>query len=201
MTWETLDAELPTLIGALLGVPCDWHKKPRKMRQDVYATIHVLAPSTVGEADVLWSDVLTDPEDPETQTGVQATVVHQAEFTLQCNVWTRNQALEGSARRYLTRLRTRLRMPSSIASLRALGLSHVRTEGLVDTDPVEDNRAMSGATMDVRFAHSETEVDTEIPFIETVTISSPTTEGDGFYHAEGSPLAEALQADLTVPEP
>ncbi len=187
--WSTLQTELPALIAALMEIPCDWRKQPRKMQQGAHASLDALAPTALGVDDVRWADV-GDPA-----TGVQATVVGQRELTLQVSVWSPQQTLGSSARVYLERLRTRLRWPSTKETLRDLGLALVRIETVVDVDPVEDGRVRSMSTMDVRIAYGASETDAEIPYIEDARITST------FSNAAGDQLGPALQIDISPTDP
>jgi len=198
MHWDEIDKALPALICKLIGIPVQWGTQPEKFRTGAQATLDVLVVSGLGIDDVLYADV-DDPANPGTPKGVQPSVIGQREFTLQIAVWSRSQKLGCSARKYMGRLRTRLRFPSTLESFRQLGLALIAEEALVVDDQEQDGRTISRALMDVRFAFSVTETDEEIPYIESVRISSGTTDGQGIEDAGGSPLP--VQVDITVPEP
>lgn len=189
--WTTLETRLPALFGELLGIPCHWRAQPQKMQQGASAVIDLLAPTSIGVDDLRWTDVA----DPTTGaiTGVQATIVGQRELTLQVSVWSPSQKLGSSARMYLERLRTRLRWPSTLATLKELGLAHVRTEGVVDIEPEQDNRVRSGAALDVRLAYAASEADVAIPYIETARVQSVSVR-----NAAGDPLPASVQVDVTA---
>ena len=188
MDFATVQSELPAAIETLVGIPCQWRTQPRQMVLGAVATLDVLAPSSLGVDDVSWANV-GDPD----LTHVEATITGYRELTLQVSVWSDKQTLAESARCYLERLRTRLRFPTALETLRGLDLAHVRTEAIVDVDPTEDGRIRSMATMDVRLGYAVSETDEPIPFIEQARIRS-----EFFRDAAGDPLPDGLQIDVTV---
>lgn len=166
-TWTQIETDLAALLAELLGIPCDWRSKPRQMTAGPRAQLDYLTGSALGiDEPVLadWPSALP--------TSVQATVYGLREFTLQVSVEAFAQTLASSARSYLETLRTRLRLPSVLVRLAALGLAVVAIERTVQLDPTQDARVQSVAAMDIRFAHGASESDAPIPYIETVRLSS-----------------------------
>ncbi len=192
MDWATLQAELPTLFGDLLGVRCQWRTQPAQMVQGASATIDVLGTFAIGVDERTWADVTEGGE----AVGVQATQHGLREMTLQVTVWAPSQILGNSARASLELLRLRLRMPSSLARLRALGLALVTIEAVVPGDVVQDMRARSQASMDVRVTYAVSEADEVIPYIERARVKSEYLE-----HAGGAPLPASVQVDVNPPVP
>lgn len=192
MDWATLQAGLPTLFGDLLGVRCQWRTQPVQMVQGASATIDVLGQVALGVDERTWADVEEDGE----VVGVQATQHGLREMTLQITCWAPSQTLGNSARAALELLRLRLRMPSSLARLRALGLALVTIEPVVLGDVVQDMRARSQASMDVRVTYAVSEADEVIPYIERARVKSEHLENAG-----GAPLPASVQIDLNPPAP
>lgn len=161
--WATLDAELPPLIGRLLELPCDWRKRPRTMKVGASAQLDIIAEGAIGVDDRKWVD--------QSSGDVSARVTGQRVMTLQVTVWAAVQPLARSARRYLERLRLRLRFPSTLDALAALELALVDTEALVQLDPAEDGRTVSQASLDVRLAYALDDDDEPIPTIERAEVA------------------------------
>lgn len=168
-TWAQMQTDLPPIFTALLCIPCDWRTQSRGMHARARAQLDVLGGAALGVDEPVWSDV-TAPVPTDPPVAVQATVHGIRELTLQVSVWTLRQTLEESAREYLERLRLRLRFPSSVVQLKALGLAVVTIERVVQIDPEADARMQSSASMDVRLAYGVSESDAAIPYIETARI-------------------------------
>lgn len=197
---ETLDDRLPLFFADLLGIHVEWGDQPQKFRQGAQATLDILAPTGIGVDDVIFEDI-DDPGMPGTPRAIRATVIGQREFTMQVSVWTPSQKLQRSARKYLGRLRTRLRLPTSLEKMRELGIAFIRVEALVDQDFIQDGRTRSRSLMDIRFGCSVVEVDEEIPYISSARVSSGTTDqpggpGKGIENPDGNP--SPLQPDQTI---
>lgn len=168
-TWAQMQTDLPPLFTALLGIPCDWRTQPRGMHTGARAQLDVIGGVGRGVDEPTWDDVPADDvADPP--VAVRATVHGIREMTLQVSVWALRQTLDQSAREYLERLRLRLRFPSTVVALDALGLAVVGIERVVQIDPEADGRKQSEASMDVRIAYGVRESDTAIPYIETARI-------------------------------
>lgn len=192
MDWATLQTQLPTFFGDLLGVRCQWRTQPVQMVQGASATLDVLGPFAIGVDERTWADVEEDDE----VVGVQATQHGQREMAIQVTVWAPSQVLGESARALLERLRLRLRMPSALERLRALDLALVTIEPVVLADAVQDMRVRSQASMDVRVTYAVAEADEVIPYIELARVKSEHIE-----NAAGTPLPASAQVDLNPPAP
>lgn len=193
MDYARLETELPLLFAELLGIPCDWRKRPRKQHTDACAQLDVISNASIGGDERAWVDVDSDAD--TVVDSIQATVYGVRELVVQVSVWSPVQSLATSARAYLERLRTRLSLPSSLDAIKALELALVGVEDLVLTDPDQDGRTRSEASIDVRFAygHDETEA-AAIPFLETVRVTSSSARD-----VQGDPLGAALQIDINPP--
>jgi hypothetical protein len=178
-TWEQIETDLTAIFAELLGIPCDWRAKSRQMTTGARAQVDYLTGSALGIDEPVMSDWPS-----ALPTSIATTVYGLREFVLQVSVESWTQSLATSARAYLETLRTRLRLPSVLVRLAALGLSVVAIEQTVQLDRTQDGRVVSSAAMDLRFAHGVSESDALIPYIETVRITSP-----------------ELGVDVTVPEP
>ena len=187
--WDGLKDGLATLCASLLGISCQWRDQPQKLQQGAWATLDALAPSSLGVDDTRWADVGSPA------TGVRATVVGQRELTLQVTAWSPRQTPSLSARALLEQLRTRMRWPSTLETLRQLGVALVRIEDVADVDPPQDGRRMSQATLDVRVAYAASETDVEIPYIEDAHLSST------FANAAGDQLGAAVQMNINPTDP
>ncbi len=183
-TWAALETGLPALFTSLLGLPVDFRTQPIGMRQGSRAYLDVVDVRTVGDDERVWAN--------DGVTAVKETVLGLREMSIQVSVTSHSQELHESARFYLDRLKARLRWASSIASLKALGLALVDIEPVVQVDPTTDNRAVSRATMDIRFAYGVSETDAAIPFIETARIRSDLLRNPGG-------TAVTPQIDVTEP--
>jgi len=168
-TWAQIEVDLAALLAELLGIPCDWRGKSRGMHITARAQIDSLTDNAIGVDEPVWADV---PALPASPTAVQATVHGLGEFTLQVLVESWQQSLAESARAYLKLLRSRLRLPSTLVRLAAMGLALVTIERSVPLDPQSDGRVTSSASMDLRLAYGTSEVDAAIPYIETARVHS-----------------------------
>lgn len=165
--FDTLEAGLLALLGGLLGFTVQSARRPRRMIAGPSAMIDWLGASSIGVDDVAWED--DDEDNPE---AVTATVIGAREDTLQVSVWSDDQTPSKTARAFLDQLRTRLRLPSSKETLRALGLATVEIFRVIPLGTVEGGRDMANAVLDIRFAYATVEVDAPIPFIETAVVTS-----------------------------
>lgn len=193
LDFAEIQTELPALFEALMGISCNWRDQAVPFVDGPQAFLDVLAPAAVGVDDLRWSEVGVDAEDPTLPDTIQATMVGNREMTIQVTVWNDRQPLDVSARYYLERLRTRLRFPSTLEAMRALGLAQVRTEAMIDLDPTEDGRVMSQTSMDLRLAYVVAETDDAQPYLLT-----PRVKSESLRDAAGDPT---LQIDINPPEP
>lgn len=176
MEWATLQTELPSLIGGLLDLPCDFATQARKIQQSARVQLDIIAVAGIGTDEETWSADGAEPNEMlETVHGLR-------ELTLQVDVWNAEQRLEKSARSYLEQLRTRLRWTSSKDALRALGLGVIGIEDIVQLDPIEDGRRVSRASMDIRMAYGASETAEGVPSIASFRLQTDSVRG-----ADGEP--------------
>lgn len=198
MDWAEIGGPtgLTALIGGLVSLPCDWAGQPRRQHTSARIELDVLGGRGIGIDDRGWANVSEVPSGGGSAevTGVRARVEGVRELTLQIQVWSPTQTLATTARRYLGEIRTRLRLPSTLAALKAFGLAIVTLEDVVPLDPPEDGRRVSRAAMDVRLAYTAFANDEPVPFIETARVRS-----DVLRHPGGDPLP--FQQDTHPPPP
>lgn len=190
---------IAAIFAAAMGIPCQPRGEPQKVVVGASATLDFLGESGIGVDEVSF---VANPTDVPTE--VVPTVYGLREQTLQVSVWSPSQKLEESARTYASKLKTRLRFPSVLASLRALGVGVVRVEDVVTLDVAQSSHLRSGAALDVRISYGVTDADTPIEFIETAQItsySSGETPTGQLENAEGEVLGEAAQIDTLPEEP
>lgn len=188
---------LAAIFAAAMGIPCQHRGEPQVAHTSASATLDFLGESGLGTDEV--SYVANPTEDP---TEVVPTVYGLRQQTVQVSVWSPSQKLEESARFYADRLRTRLRFPSVLASLRALGVAIVRIEDAVSLDVAQSSRGRSSCALDIRISYGVVDQDTPIEFIDEAQITSFDEEGNGqLLDAAGEPLGDSIQIDtLPVPE-
>jgi hypothetical protein len=175
MDFSTLQTALPTLLSTLIGLPCQHATEPRKFITGPCAVVEFISQEGIGVDDRKWENLDTNgavTTDPAAADTVRATQYGMREGVLQITAWSNDQRIDKSARFYLERLRTRLRMPSSLDALRAMGLAIVTIEKTVPLDLTEDGRVMSQASLDVRVGYGVTEADAAVPFIERYRLSA-----------------------------
>lgn len=187
MDFATLQTDFPALLGDLLGVTCQWRTQPLKAVQGASAVVDLLGIASVDVDERVWTDTGAGTTVTETQHGGR-------EVTVQVTAWSSSQLIQQSARSYLERLRTRLRFRSSLDRLRAMGLAIVAIEQVVGGDIVQDARARSQASLDVRLAFGVSETDTAIPFIGAARVKS-----EHLRNAADEPLPASLQIDVNPP--
>lgn len=190
MDWTQLDTALPALVSTLIELPCDFVGKARPMHQQARAQLGIIATSAIGvdeqSLDLSGEDTLEAP----TAQRIAETVHGLREMTVQVDVWSNEQSIDKSSRRYLERLRTRLRWTSSIEALKALGLALVEIEDIAQPDVEENGRRYSFATMDVRLAYGESETDAAVPFIEQFRLRT----------SDDMPAELAIDTDVSLTE-
>lgn len=128
--------------------------------------ICTLAHKSQGE-ELGFADTRMDPvlDDDDEQTGFEVRQDGYQVYT--CTAKFR--AFKGTeAYEYAQRLGRRLRLPSSRAALRAEGMALIDVLNILEMNLSVDNRAVSYAVCEFRIRVTETEIDEEIPFIESV---------------------------------
>lgn len=195
MDFAAVQSGLPALFATLMGIPCQWATQPRKMVVGTSAVIDILGDATNGRDERVaeYVDDAGAVVELVDATGVRETVHGQRELTLQVSIWGITQQLAASARFYLGKLRTRLAFSSSIATLKAMGLSLAVREPVVQVDPTQDNRAMSQASLDLHFGYGVAESDEPAEFVQTARFFSQYVRNAG-----GVQEPDALQSDVTV---
>jgi hypothetical protein len=194
----TLQTDLPTLLGALMGITCQFATQPRAVVSGASAVVDLLGSHGLGVDDREIENI-DDAGDVTTvdadAVAVRETVHGLREMTMQVTAWSASQKLDESSRFYLERLRTRLRWTSTVTALRALGLSIVTIEAVVPGDTEQGGRLRSQASLDVHLGYGASETDASIPFIERARIKS-----ESISNAAGAALPASMQVDINPPE-
>lgn len=195
MDYAAVESGLPTLFAALMGIPCQWATQPRRMIVGTGAVIDIIGSDDNGRDEHVeeYVDDAGDVVDLDDATGVRETVFGQRALRLQVTIWGITQKLATSARFYLERLRTRIRFTSSIATLKAMGLSLATREAIVQVDPTQDGRVMSQSSLDLQFGYGVAESDAPGSFVKTARILSQFIRNAG-----GVQEPDSLQSDVTV---
>lgn len=188
---------IAAIFAAAMEIPCALRGEPEKAHVGASAVVDFLGELGLGVDEVSY---VANPADVPTE--VIPTVYGLREQTLQVSVWSPSQKLEESARVYASRLRTRLRFPSVLAQLRALGVAIVRIADVVTLDVDQSSRLRSGAALDVTISYGVVDADEPIEFIEEAQVTSFDEEGAGqIVGAGGEVLGDPLQIDSLPEEP
>lgn len=186
MDWATLQTELPVLIGDLAEVPCDFRGQARSIHMGTAAAqLDIIAVTPLGVDELTYAS---------SDEGLEATAHGMREMTVQVSIESQLQQLASSSRAVLEKLRLRLRLPTTLERLRALGLAFVRAENTIVLDDSIDGRRISLASMDLHFGFGLAETDEVIPFIETVHVESASIR-----NTAGDPVGVQFDEVLTLP--
>ena len=183
------------LLVRLLEIPVQWRGEPQQVVGGASATVDVLGELGLGVDEITYTEGPT----PEAPTEVTPTVYGLREATFQVSVWSPSQRLDQSARMYTSRLRTRMRWPSTLEELRALGLGVVSIGESIPVDAEQSSRLRSGSAVELVLSFGVAEEDASVPFIERARVY---TGGDGedlLTNAGGTALPPSIQQDTTVP--
>jgi hypothetical protein len=188
---------IAAIFAAAMEIPCALRGEPQQVVVGASAVVDFLGEIGLGVDEVAY---VATPSDVPTE--VIPTVYGLREQTLQVSVWSPSQKLEESARVYASRLRTRLRFPSVLAQLRALGVGIVRIADVVTLDVEQSSRLRSGAALDVTISYGVVDADAPIEFIEEAQVTSFDELGAGqITSAGGDVLGDSLQIDSLPEEP
>jgi hypothetical protein len=183
IAWTTLRDELTALFCGLSGVSAD-------ASGDADGTFSF--PSDTTQASLRWrirgEDSLGSDElrtsinedyefagDSSGKTGaVLYTLIGQRELFVEVRIECGRQDV--TARPALEALRTRIGLPSSLRTLRELGLALVRIGRIIEAPGYNpDGRALSVYLVEITFATTSIEVDTPATTIETITSTETIT--------------------------
>ncbi len=158
---DVWDDTIVRLIEQISELPTCWRDEPRPMTDPITAAMVLLhVPSSVhlgvDETRIEVDETKLSSDPPEemkpTQCGLRRTV-------LQCQVDAYDQDAKRRSRHFLERIRTRIRRPSSLATLGNLETSLITITPVVVLEYIRDNRAYSRATMDILLQHTVIEPD------------------------------------------
>jgi|GEM_PF-6952571 len=179
MDFAALAPGLLDVAASLTGVPrtcCQWQNEPRVQHNGSLVLLRHVSEVSVGVDAVDYAFAAN--ADPLLE--MTPTVSGNRVLVVQIDVEVHNQLPGVNAHALVSRARTRLRWPSTLAALEALGLALVGAEQVVVTDYEDDNgRMISRRSMDVRFNAVATEVDLDgrtsyIATVGTIATMSPT---------------------------
>lgn len=173
MDWEPIREGVRTLVSTLTGLPASWSDRERGYvsdTTDAEAYLSVVSVVSVGRDEVRHETRELDPG-----PGHEVVPVLQGLriWTLSVRVEVMHHADAAHATVYTSRLRSRLRLPSSQDALAALGCALVEVLPDVEISTVYDQRARSVHALDVRISAVSVEEDTAIGWIESTELEEP----------------------------
>ncbi len=188
MDTQTIRDGLVELFGDMGEIPFVWAEEERPMVEGPIGLLNVIASAGLGVDDTRWADPGgVDPPVPA--------VSGNRRHTLSVQIETISQRAVGAARYTAERIRTRLRLPSSLDALHALGLAIVRLEPTTVLQYEHDERAYSRATLDVILAAVHEETDVALGYFNRIELTTEIKGPDGVL-LPSPPNVE----DLEIPE-
>jgi hypothetical protein len=179
--FDAIKAALKALFATLAGIPALWRDEPRPFVKGPYVLLNVIAGVELGVDEVRRTNLDENgapTDDPDAAESIAVEACGLRRFTVSVQPETLSQTT-GTALGYAERIRARLSLPSSLATLAAAGLALVRVGGSQMLDYVHDNRAYSRASVDVFLAAASNESDAAIGFIETILLTTQVADEAG----------------------
>lgn len=193
---EVWEDTVRDLMADISEIRAEWQNQPRGYQApQEHATVRLrvtsVQPVGVDETRTVIDDtkLTTNPpvEVEPSQVGLEIT-------TLQIQVEAQEHRANTRARHFLKRIKTRLRRPSSLATLRDVNTSLIDIGVITVLDLVQDIRARSLATMDVRLHTGVDERDDAFGRIDRLGITANVTD------ASGATVATVTQT-IDLPDP
>lgn len=161
---EVQEALTAWFKGVLGGAPVAWKRQPTglKVGHRYWGELSIMGDRGVGVDEVRLQQESEGAD-------LTALVAGNRQFTLTCEVHVRDQRPDRDAHAWLSKARSSLRWPSTIAALGAVGLAVVRIEPIAAIAAVASGRDTSRGAMDVVFGAVNNSADPEpIPPVEQV---------------------------------
>ena len=193
VAYDTFEAALLAWLPAATGVGrAYWENRQRnEERAKHWGLLNVIAERRLGIDDRRYEFDSGAPAGSD----MEATIAGQRVITVSVRVKSRSQKPLETARHFLSKAATSLRMPSVLEVFAAADIAIVSIGDFVNLDFTQQNRTVSLGSMDVLFATVVNEVDpVKISFIEKLELTSD------FKNAAGVSLPASLQlVDAEVP--
>lgn len=160
---EAIRPTLQTVFESLAETNIYWEEKPRPYAGPGY----VNATATPGVGGIQGTIKITELDSPgedilsvreatvtvENPAGIEYVNDGTRSVIVQLKLWSWSQRDDFHAHGYTDKIRTKLLQPDreEFATLRAAGISHVRTEASVNLETVEDSRSITTSVIDLLF--------------------------------------------------
>ena len=188
------DSALLDVASALTGIErvcCQWENDPRVMHNGSLVLLRDVSEVSVG-IDATTYDYAADADPLLEMTPI---VSGNRVLVVQLDIEVHDQSRGVNAGAIASHARTRLRFPSVLAMLEAVGLAVVGAEQVVVTDYELDGHMVSRRSVDLRFNGVDSETDTagRAPYIATVETTATIT------HPDGSAVAASISPGGVLP--
>lgn len=194
--WEDT---LEKLFERISEIPTYWRDKPRPFEfVDAGEGAAVCLLEVVDDAGVGVDEYRIEIDGTQLASSppveVEPCAVGLRTTRLQVLVETWDQDAKRRARHFLERIRRRIRLPSTLATLRKIDTAHIRTERAILSARLQDNRDFSTGAMSILLHTISVEPDKPFGRIDQVDLEGTLTGPDG------SPAATStLTIDLPDP--
>lgn len=178
MTTQSVRSALAAWVKALSGVEIAvWENDPRPMHNGVIALLSWGASDVVGVDDLRWQYAENESPLEEMTPAVQGDRVLRVQVAFETTL----QAIAGNARELCERMRSRLRRPSSLAALAAVGLGLVSAGPAVQADYRAQQHMVARALFDVTLNATTWDADADgaTSYIATVEVTSHVSDVSG----------------------
>lgn len=190
MDLATIKPALLSWVATATGLEAVWRDDrrpwfPLDASTPGHALLHLFGARSVGVDETRWEHDGGAPSGEE----ITPSQVGSRIFTLSIFVQSLSHVPGEEAHHFLERARVRLRAPSSLEAFQAAGLAIVDSAQLLEIPTEIDDRVVSAAQLDVRFATLSTFDDTPTTYIERGVFSTD------FSGADGASLPSTLQLE------
>ena len=178
MNWATMQAGLLAWFIAALGVDddgqaihADWEDEPETFSANpLLGQLKIRNISSVGNDETRYIEDGTQPLGAE----LVPTQVGNRRMTVSFAVEAHQLTPAWSAHRFLDRVRSKLRLPSSTETFRGLGLGVLGVEAIQVVDGEVDGRRLGKAVLDVHFSFAACYRDTDngVSYISTIGLTT-----------------------------
>jgi len=161
-----------------IAIPAQWDDEPEAMTPSgLQGLLKIRAIDSVGPDETRYIEDLDQPAGEE----LVPTLVGNRRVTVSFIVEAHDLSPAWSAHRILDRVRSKIRLPSTRDTLRALGLGVLDTEAIQVIDGEVDGRRLGRATLDVHLSAAACYRDTDngVSWIETIELTTHLEDVDG----------------------